>query len=189
MTTILVVAIIGPFVEGQEEWPQYADRVKHFFKANDIKGEEKKLAMFLMLIGPQTYKLLACVVAPMKPVGKKVVEELKNHYDPQPSEIMQRSMLEYESVVTYLAELNSLVHTSVLNEMLRDRLVCEINEDSIQKRLLSETKLTYHEQSVGHGSGHGKCQGNASLQKASDREWRTSTCDTVTKARTAFTKL
>ena len=27
--------------------------------------------------------------------------------------------------------------------MLRDRLVCIINEDSIQKRLLSETKLTY----------------------------------------------
>ena len=27
--------------------------------------------------------------------------------------------------------------------MLRDRLVCGINEDSIQKGLLSETKLTY----------------------------------------------
>ena len=30
-----------------------------------------------------------------------------------------------------------------LHKMLRDRLVCGINEDSIQKGLLSKTKLTY----------------------------------------------
>ena len=30
-----------------------------------------------------------------------------------------------------------------LNEMLRDRLVCGINEDLIQKRMLSVADLTY----------------------------------------------
>ena len=71
---------ISPFVEGQEEWPQYAERIEHFFKANDIAGEEKQLATFLSLIGPQAYKLLASLVAPSKPGEKKyaeVVEELK----------------------------------------------------------------------------------------------------------------
>ena len=30
-----------------------------------------------------------------------------------------------------------------MEEMLRDRLVCSINEDNIQRRMLSEKKLTY----------------------------------------------
>ena len=33
--------------------------------------------------------------------------------------------------------------SDTLNEMLRDRLVCGVNEDSIQKRLLSVLDLTY----------------------------------------------
>ena len=80
-------------MEGQEEWPQYAERVEHFFKANGIDGDEKKQASFLSIIGPQVYKLLANLVAPKKPGEKEyaeLVEELKKHYDPQPSEIMQR---------------------------------------------------------------------------------------------------
>ena len=71
---------IGPFVKGQEEWPQYAEQIEHFFKANGIVGEEKQLATFLSLIGPQTYKLLSSLVAPSKPGEKKyaeVVEKLK----------------------------------------------------------------------------------------------------------------
>ena len=123
-------------VEGQEEWPQYAERIEQFFKANKIAGEEKQLATFLSLIGPQTYKLLASLVAPSKPGEKKyteVVEELKNHYDPQLSEIMQRFRFHTrvrkneEAVATYLAELRSLAQkcnfqAGTLHEMLRDRL-------------------------------------------------------------------
>ena len=140
-----LVGHIGPFVEGQEEWPQYAERVEHFFKANGIDGDEKRLAAFLSLIGPQVYKLLANLVAPKKPGEKKyeeVVAELKKHYDPQPSEIMQRFRFHTrirkteESIGTYLAELKALAQkcnfkSDTLNEMLRDRLVCGINEDSI----------------------------------------------------------
>ena len=152
-----LVGHIGPFVEGQEEWPQYAERVEHFFKANGIDGDEKRLAAFMSLIGPQVYKLLANLVAPKKPGEKKyeeVVAELKKHYDLQPSEIMQRFRFHTrirkteESIGTYLAELKALAQkcnfkSDTLNEMLRDRLVCGINEDSIQKRLLSVADLTY----------------------------------------------
>ena len=72
-------------MEGQEELPQYAERVEHFFKANNIVGEEKQLATFLSLIGPQTYKLLVSLVAPNKPGEKKyaeAVEELKKTLRP-----------------------------------------------------------------------------------------------------------
>ena len=49
----------------------------------------------------------------------------------------------------YVAELHSLTEHcnfgSTLNTMLRDRLVCGVNNDSIQKRLLSESALTFED--------------------------------------------
>ena len=61
----------------------------------------------------------------------EVVAELKKHYDPQPSEIMQRFQFHTrirkteESFGMYLAELAQKCNfrSDTLNEMLRDRLV------------------------------------------------------------------
>ena len=78
--------------EGQEELPQYGE---HFFTANGSEDDDKHLAALLSVIGPQVYKLLANLVAPKKSSEKKyeeVVEVLKKHYDPQPSEIMRFHM-------------------------------------------------------------------------------------------------
>ena len=122
-------------------------RVEHFFKANGIDGDENKQASFLSIIWPQVYKLLANLVAPKKPGEKKyaeLVEELKKYYDSQPSEIMQgfwfhtRIRKTEEPIGTYLAELKALAQkcnfkSDTLNKMLRDRLVCGVNEDLIQK--------------------------------------------------------
>ena len=46
---------IDEFDPSKEEWPQY---VEHFFTVNDIKTVEKKRAVFLVIIGPVTYRLL-----------------------------------------------------------------------------------------------------------------------------------
>ena len=173
-----LVGHIGPFVGGQEEWPQYAERVEHIFKANGIDGDEKRLAAFLSLIGPQVYKLLANLVAPQKPGYEEVVAKLKKHYDPQPSEIMQRFRFHTriikteESIGTYLAELKALAQkcnfkSDTLNEILRDRLVCGINEDSIQKRLLSVTYDSAVKKVTGDGSGNAKRKGDASEKRRS----------------------
>ena len=52
-----------------------------------------------------------------------------------------------ESVSTFVAELRSLSEYcnfgDTLEVMIRDRLVCGINDDSIQRRLLAEQDLTY----------------------------------------------
>ena len=44
-----LIGQVGEFVEGQEEWSQYAERVDHYFVANDVDGAEKKRAVFLSL--------------------------------------------------------------------------------------------------------------------------------------------
>ena len=55
-------------------------------------------------------------------------------------------MGEQESITAYMAELRRLASTcdfgAFLEEALRDRLVCGLANESIQKRLLTEANLT-----------------------------------------------
>jgi len=72
---------------------------------------------------------------------------LKEHYNPRPSEIVQRFKFNTrfwqpeESISTYVSQLRSLAEFynfgAALDDMLRDSLVCGINDSQIQHRLLS----------------------------------------------------
>ena len=76
----------------------------------------------------------------------------KSHYSPQPSVIVQcylfhtRFKRPEEYVATFLSELHALVQHcnfgATLDDMIRDRLVCGIGNDLIQRRLLSEADIT-----------------------------------------------
>ena len=94
-------------------------------------------------------------MSPTKPDEKsyeELVEALEKHYNPTPSEIVQRYKFnscfrkESESITTYLSELCLIAqycnfHDN-LDDMLRDHLVCSVGNKSIQKCLLAEVKLT-----------------------------------------------
>ena len=146
---------IGEFDEKQEEWTQYVERLDHFFAANEIDNADKKRAILLTVSCPTAYKLLRNLVAPAKPGEKTydtLVTAMKQHHNPTPSEIVQRYMFNSrfrqpgETVSTYMSELRSLAehcnYGPTLDQMLRDRLVCGIKDEHIQRRLLSEDKLT-----------------------------------------------
>ena len=47
------IGSVGKYVEGKEEWSQYAECLDHFISANGI-ADEKKKDVFLVVIGPQT---------------------------------------------------------------------------------------------------------------------------------------
>lgn len=92
----------------------------------------------------------------MKPKDKTykdLVQLLEKHYHPKPSEIVQwykfdsRTRKPEESVLDYVAELRRLAqdcnYGDKLQQMLRDRLVCGIEDECIQRRLLSEADLTF----------------------------------------------
>ena len=78
---------------------------------------------------------------------------MTEHHSPTPSEIVQRCKLHSrfrkpgESIATFVSELHSLAEScnfeGTLEDQIRDRLVCGVNDDQIQRRLLSEAKLTY----------------------------------------------
>ena len=106
-------------------------------------------------MGNKTYGLLRNLCAPAKPSSltfKDIVETLQRHLSPKPLLIAerfrfhQRNQLEGETVSDYLAELRKLSlyceFGTNLNDSLRDRLVCGLHNELIQKRLLSEPSLS-----------------------------------------------
>ena len=129
-----------------EDWQQYVERLQFFMEANGVTDEGKKRATFLSVVGPSTFQLLRSLIAPANPADKSLkdlIEVLSAHYNPKPSEIVERYKFHSrvrrpaESVGTFLSELRALsVYCNFgpsLNDMLRDRLVCGINDDQMQK--------------------------------------------------------
>lgn len=95
---------------------------------------------------------------------KELTEEIKAHYLPKPSVIVQRykfntrSRQSSESISTFLAELRALSEYCefgrTLDKMLRDRLVRGKNEDRIQRCLLAEPTLDF-KTSIANCGGNG----------------------------------
>ncbi|KAL5517983.1 hypothetical protein EMCRGX_G003642 [Ephydatia muelleri] len=132
----------------------YMERMDEFLIANGVDDDRKKVAVLLSTVGPSTYRLLKDLLVPTLPSTQsfdEIREVLQGHFQPKPLVIAerfkfhQRNQSESESVVQYLAELHKLAKTcefkAFLDEALRDRFVCGLRAQSIQKRLLSEAAL------------------------------------------------
>ena len=147
---------LSEFNANVETWSSYTERLGHYFEANDITDASKKRALLLTACGPSTYQLLKNLLQPLKPSDKnysEIVKILDEHFSPAPSPIVQRYKFNTrmrksgESVFTYITELKACGehcdYGDQLHDMIRDRLVCGINDTHIQRRLLQEPKLTY----------------------------------------------
>ena len=146
---------VREFDVAREEWPQYVERLGHFFEANRIEDEGKKTSIFLTMVGPTVFKLIPNLASPVKPGDKSYGDSVKlltEHYRPTPSETFQRfkfhsrSNKPGESVANFVAELRALAEFcnfgSSLEAMLWDQIVCSISDGAIQCRLLGEVPLS-----------------------------------------------
>lgn len=149
-----VIGSIGPFDENIEQWSSYTERFGYFAVANEIK-DEKLVPTFLSIMGPKTFNLLRDLLQPEKPGSKtyqQIVDILANHLSPKPLVIAERfrfhkrNQEEGESVTMFVAALRKLAQhcefRDVLNDTLRDRLVCGLRNEAAQKKLLTERDLT-----------------------------------------------
>lgn len=151
-----VIGSVTEFCEDEDTFQNYVERLEQFFIANGIVDDVKKRAVLLSSVGAKTYKLVGNLLAPRKAGDcpySEIVSTLTNHHNPRPSTIVQRfrfnsrTRLQGETVRQFVAELRKLSEycdfEEKLDEMLRDRLVCGINETKTQQRLLSEPQLTF----------------------------------------------
>ena len=152
------MALIGKIEEYNENdsWIEYTERLEQYFAANEITDNNKKRAVLLSVCGAKTYKLIRNLVNPRKPTDKSFVELInlvKNHLNPRPSSIVYRFKFNSrfrqpgETIQQYVAELRNLSEHcefgDQLEKMLRDRLVCGLNDERIQRRLLAESQLEF----------------------------------------------
>ena len=133
----------------------YLERVSLYFAVNDV-ADGKRVSVLLSSIGATTYAVLSDLLAPAKPATKTLNEistALSNHFEPKRSVITEqfhfhkRDQAAGETVSNFDAALRKLaIHCQfgdVLQEMLRDHFVCGLCHEAIQRRLLSESSLTY----------------------------------------------
>lgn len=151
-----IIGTLAAFDAKTQTWEEYCEILDQYFEANDINNADRQRAILISVVGASTYSLMRNLLSPEKPKEKtynQLVTLIKNHFDPKPSEIVQRYKFDSrqhrpsESVTDYVAELRRLAQDcncgDTLPHMLRDRIVCGTNDDWIQRRLLSEVDLTF----------------------------------------------
>ncbi|XP_059929766.1 uncharacterized protein LOC132473577 [Gadus macrocephalus] len=154
----IMAGIIGnmdPFDDTGEQWATYIERFEHYILANEIRTA-KKVPVLFSVMGPTTYGLLCSLVAPDKPGEMdygRVVEVLQAHFAPRPLVIAERFRFhkrnqgEEETVAQYVAVLKRLSEHcefgAYLEDALRDRFVCGLKTETVQKCLLTEKDLTF----------------------------------------------
>ena len=147
---------LSPFESSREDWGSYTLRMKYYFDANGITEANKQKSILLSACGPATFRRICSLLTPAQLeviTYDDLVREVTSFYDPKPSLIMQRYQFNSrvrasgESIASYVAALRKLTeHCSygdAMEEMIRDRLVCGVNHDGIQQRLLSEKNLSF----------------------------------------------
>ena len=105
--------------------------------------------MLLAIVGAPTYKLLSNLAAPTEPgklTYKQVVDKLEAYFMPKPMIIAERfrfykrNQKSGEKMADYMADLRRLAATcefsAFLGEALRDRFVCGLSNEAVQRRLL-----------------------------------------------------
>jgi hypothetical protein len=108
------------------------------------------------VVGAKTYELLRTLTAPVKPAEKTFAElcqVLETHLAPKPIVIAERFRFHKrnqragESISEYCIAIQKLSEHcdfgTTLNNSLRDRLVCGLANEHIQRKLLVEADLTY----------------------------------------------
>ena len=149
-----VFGSIDAFGFDTDDITEWFERLEQWFVANNIDDGTRKRALLLSNIGARGYKL-ARSLSQNKPTEKSF-EELKklllDHINPKPNEISQRFVFYRrdrragETVKDYVAQLRKLSeHCNFgdnLEENLRDKFVCGLNDAGVQQKLLATKNVT-----------------------------------------------
>ena len=149
---------LAEFRPGQDRLSVYLEHFEMYVQANGVKAE-KKVPLFLTVIGPVVYSVLHDLFAPDSPTAKtdkptsnELTDKLKTHFEPKAVNVLahrhsfhRRSQGHNESIAEYMAELRRLAANcdfgNFLEQALRDRLVFRIRSEATQKQLLTQSDI------------------------------------------------
>ena len=130
------------------------EKVQLFFVANYVE-DARKSAVLLSLLGGKVYGTLYNLLSPEQPARKSNDElktVLKAHYEPKPIIIVERfhfhNQNPTESIAEFVAELKRVAATCefghYLNDAFRDRFVCGLLHEGMQKHPGFQKKRNYY---------------------------------------------
>ena len=123
---------LGKYNPDVKEWTQYTERMTYYFTANDITTDAKKKATFLAVVGLKAYALVRTLIAPSKISDKslqQLMDVLQEHYSPKPSATKFYNLTRKSNeTVTAFQVAEFCDFGNKLDDMLRDRLICGIND-------------------------------------------------------------
>ena len=150
----VVFGSISEFVVEVDDVTEWIERLEQWFLANKIEDATQQRALLLSNIGAKGYKLLRAL-SQNNPTAKTydvLKQLLSDHINPKPNEIAQRFVFyrrdrrSGESVKDYVAQLRKLSEhcnfADKLEEHLRDKFVCGLNDGAVQQKLLATKALT-----------------------------------------------
>ncbi|XP_039754334.1 uncharacterized protein LOC120629458 [Pararge aegeria] len=146
---------IEPFDVSSHNWDAYCRRVKQFIALNNI-SEDLHVATLVTHVGIACYELMCDLCSPDLPEDKKfeqLVKIVKDHLEPQRSEIAERHMFRQrkqrqgEIVSDYLKSLKHLAkHCNFRDSLevnLRDQFVSGLQSEDMRSRLFAERNIDY----------------------------------------------
>ena len=137
-------------------WANYFEIAEQLMLANDINDPAKKTAILISSMGPVAYSDLKDAVAPREPKTLSIDEIddiLVKIYDPQTTNIMERvrfyklQQSSGQNIRLFVSALRKQASRcqfgAFLDEAMRDKFVCGLQDGAIQKRLLGIDKLPF----------------------------------------------
>ncbi|KAJ7332593.1 hypothetical protein JRQ81_014773 [Phrynocephalus forsythii] len=144
-----------PFDEAAEDFESYITRFDFYLAAQEITDLALQRATFFSLCGRATFEVARALIVPaqLQTTPFNVIrEKLRNHFSPQPSEIAcqhafyKRDQAEGETIAGFVTALRqTAMHCNFmdLETALRDRLVCGLRDEKLQRRLFAKKELTF----------------------------------------------
>lgn len=158
-----MTALIGniePFVLG-EDFALYKLRLGHFLSLNKITDGKEKIDVLASFGGADLFKSLHSLVQPNGIENftyDQLITKLENHFAPKRNEIAEsfkfnkRNQKPGETIAEYVIELKSMAQScnfgEFLDRALRDRFICGVYNESIQRKLFNDSSVTKFEKAV-----------------------------------------
>ncbi len=145
------------FNSAEGDIDSYIERLEQHFIALDLDGAteakvKKQRAILLSSIGAEPYRILKDVCFPTEPSAatyKQITDHLKDYYSPKRLAVAERFKFHNykqqpgQSITEYATQLKKLVshcdfNGASLESNLRDRFICGLSSEHLQRKLLSE---------------------------------------------------
>lgn len=149
-----IIGHIEPYILG-DDFSYYKLRLEHFLSLNKITEDAEKREVLAVFGGQDLFRVLYSLIQPAKIEDKtfaELIKALDDHFKPKRNEVAESfkfnttNQKQGETLAEYIVVLKSMAQLcnfgDFLDRALRDRFICGISNESIQRKLFNDSTVT-----------------------------------------------